>query len=95
MPDEAVSTTPERDQLIATLQALVASNQAQIDARDRVIAMLRAQLARLRRMTFGALAHVVVAKFDHHLPLYRQAEMMAAQGVDIDRSTDGQALAPL
>jgi len=36
---------------------------------------------------FGTLAHVVVAKFDHHLPLYRQAEMMAAQGVDIDRST--------
>jgi len=51
--DEAVSTTPDRDQLIATLQTLVASNQAQIDARDRVIAMLRAQLARLRRMTFG------------------------------------------
>lgn len=39
--------------MIATLQALVASNQAQIDARDRVIAMLRAQLSRLRRMTFG------------------------------------------
>ena len=53
MSDEAVSTTPDRDQLIATLQTLVASNQAQIDARDRVIAMLRAQLARLRRMTFG------------------------------------------
>src|SRR3546814_16716272 len=30
---------------------------------------------------------VVVHKFDHHLPLYRQAEMMAAQGLDIDRST--------
>ena len=39
------------------------------------------------KATFGTLAHVVVAKFDHHLPLYRQAEMMAAQGVDIDRST--------
>ena len=37
--------------------------------------------------TFGTLAHVVLAKFDHHLPLYRQAEMMAAQGIDIDRST--------
>jgi hypothetical protein len=33
------------------------------------------------------LAHVVVAKLDHHLPLYRQAEMMAAQGIDIDHST--------
>ncbi|HET8613247.1 MAG TPA: IS66 family transposase, partial [Sphingomonas sp.] len=39
------------------------------------------------KATFATLAHVVVAKFDHHLPLYRQAEMMTAQGVDIDRST--------
>ena len=39
------------------------------------------------KATFGTLAHIVVSKFDHHLPLYRQAEMMAAQGVDIDRST--------
>lgn len=39
------------------------------------------------KATFGTLAHVVVAKFDHHLPLYRQAEIMAAQGVEIDRST--------
>lgn len=30
---------------------------------------------------------MVIAKFDHHLPLYRQAEMMAAQGIGIDRST--------
>lgn len=39
------------------------------------------------KATFATLAHVVVAKFDHHLPLYRQAEMMGSQGVDIDRST--------
>mgnify|MGYP002651743464 CR=1 FL=1 len=39
------------------------------------------------RATFATLAHVVVHKFDHHLPLYRQAEMMAAQGLDIDRAT--------
>jgi len=37
------------------------------------------------KASFATLAHVVVAKFDHHLPLYRQAEMMAAQGLDIDR----------
>ena len=51
------------------------------------------------KATFGTLAHVVVAKFDHHLPLYRQAEMMAAQGVELDRSTlagwTGQAAALL
>ncbi|WP_363696615.1 IS66 family transposase [Sphingomonas sp.] len=39
------------------------------------------------KATFATLAHVVVSKFDHHLPLYRQAEMMAAQGLDVDRST--------
>jgi transposase len=51
------------------------------------------------KATFATLAHVIVAKFDHHLPLYRQSEMMAAQGVDIDRSTlagwTGQASALL
>lgn len=51
------------------------------------------------KATFATLAHVVVSKFDHHLPLYRQAEMMAAQGLDIDRSTlarwTGQAAALL
>jgi len=39
------------------------------------------------KASFATLAHIAVAKFDHHLPLYRQAEMMAAQGIDIDRST--------
>lgn len=39
------------------------------------------------KATFGTLAHVVVSKFDHHLPLFRQSEMMAAQGIEIDRST--------
>ncbi len=51
------------------------------------------------KATFATLAHVVVSKFDHHLPLYRQAGMMAAQGLDIDRSTlaswTGQAAALL
>ena len=37
------------------------------------------------KATFGTLAHVVVSKFDHHLPLYRQAEIMAAQGIEIAR----------
>lgn len=39
------------------------------------------------KATFAALAHVVVSKFDHHLPLFRQSKMMAAQGIEIDRST--------
>jgi transposase len=32
-------------------------------------------------------AHVVVAKYADHLPLYRQAQIYARQGVDLDRST--------
>ena len=33
------------------------------------------------------LAHVLVAKYADHLPLYRQAEIYARDGVDLDRST--------
>ena len=35
----------------------------------------------------GLLAHILVAKFDDHLPLYRQGEIYARQGADIPRST--------
>lgn len=47
----------------------------------------------------GLLAHILVSKFDDHLPLYRQAEIFARQGVEIPRSTlidwCGQAVAVL
>jgi transposase len=33
------------------------------------------------------LAHVLVAKFCDHLPLYRQAQIFARQGIELDRST--------
>ena len=33
------------------------------------------------------LAHILVAKFDDHLPLYRQGEIFARLGADIPRST--------
>ena len=35
----------------------------------------------------GLLAQIIVAKFADHQPLYRQAEIYARQGVDLDRST--------
>jgi transposase len=35
----------------------------------------------------GLLAHVLVAKYADHLPLYRQAEIYARGGIDLDRST--------
>jgi transposase len=35
----------------------------------------------------GLLAHVLMAKYGDHLPLYRQAQMYAREGVELDRST--------
>lgn len=35
----------------------------------------------------GLLAHVLISKYADHLPLYRQAEIYAREGVDLDRST--------
>src|SRR4051794_33007283 len=37
--------------------------------------------------TEALLAHVLVAKFSDHLPLYRQAQIFAREGVELDRST--------
>jgi transposase len=35
----------------------------------------------------GLLAHVLVSKYSDHLPLYRQSEIYARAGVDLERST--------
>src|SRR3984885_1420159 len=35
----------------------------------------------------GLLAHVLVAKYADHLPLYRQAEIYRREGIELDRST--------
>jgi hypothetical protein len=35
----------------------------------------------------GLLAHILVSKYADHLPLYRQSEIYAREGVDLDRST--------
>lgn len=44
-------------------------------------------LARRLRHGPSLLAHVVVAKYANHLPLYRQSEMYGRSGIDIDRSS--------
>jgi transposase len=50
----------------------------------------------------GLLAHIVVSKYDDHLPLYRQAEIFTREGVELETSTlsgwvgaTSAALAPL
>jgi transposase len=35
----------------------------------------------------GLLAHVIVGKYCDHLPLYRQSEIYAREGIELDRST--------
>lgn len=35
----------------------------------------------------GLVAHVLIAKYYDHLPLYRQSEIYAREGVDLSRST--------
>ena len=37
--------------------------------------------------TEGAIAHVLISKYADHLPLYRQAQIYARSGLDLDRST--------
>ena len=37
--------------------------------------------------TEAKVAHVLVSKYADHLPLYRQAQIYARQGIDLDRST--------
>ncbi|CAN7731896.1 IS66 family transposase [Rhizobium sp. LjRoot98] len=37
--------------------------------------------------TEATVAHVLVSKYADHLPLYRQAQIMSRQGIDLDRST--------
>lgn len=38
----------------------------------------------------GLLARIIMAKFAEHLPLYRQAEIYARQGVELSRNTMGR-----
>ena len=35
----------------------------------------------------GFLAHVLISKYMDHLPLYRQAQIFAREGLNMDRST--------
>ena len=56
-----MSETVDQDQRIATLEAALASANAALAARDLLIETLRVQIARMRRMKFGASSE----KLDH------------------------------
>jgi len=93
--DEVLDVAPVQWRVIRTIRPKYSCRACEtiVQAQAPVKAIARG------KASFATLAHVVVNKFDHHLPLYRQAEMMAAQGIDIDRSTlagwTGQAAALL
>lgn len=93
--DEMLDVAPVKWRVIRTVRPKYSCRSCEkiVQASAPVKAVARG------KASFATLAHVVVNKFDHHLPLYRQAEMMAAQGVSIDRSTlagwAGQAAALL
>ena len=50
----AVIPDPDRDAQIAALTAALAAANAELAARDLLIETLRVQIARMRRMAFGA-----------------------------------------
>lgn len=52
-----------------------------------VQAMAPARLIEGALPTEALLAHVLVAKYSEHLPLYRQAQVYARSGLELDRST--------
>jgi transposase len=62
--------------------------------RDAVVrAPVPPQLVERGALCEGLLAQVLVAKYKDHLPLYRQRQIYRRQGVDLPRSTLGDAVA--
>jgi len=62
--------------------------------RDAVVrAPVPPQLVERGALGEGLLAQVLVAKYKDHLPLYRQRQIYRRQGVDLPRSTLGDAVA--
>ena len=93
--DEMLDVAPVQWRIIRTVRPKYSCRSC-----EKIVQALAPVKAIARgKASFATLAHIVVNKFDHHLPLYRQAEMMAAQGIEIDRSTlagwAGQAAALL
>lgn len=81
---ERLDVTPAQFRLIVTIRPRYACPKGRAGIRQAppAPALIEGGLA-----TEALLAHVAVAKFADHLPLYRQSQIMARQGVEIDRST--------
>lgn len=81
---ERLDVTPAQFRLIVTIRPRYACPKGRAGIRQAppAPALIEGGLP-----TEALLAHVAVAKFADHLPLYRQSQIMARHGIEIDRST--------
>jgi transposase len=80
---ETLDYVPGRFKVIRHLRAKLSCRVC-----DTVVAASAPDHAIARgRAGAGLLAHIVVSKYDDHLPLYRQAEIFAREGVSLETST--------
>jgi transposase len=81
---ERLDIIPARFQVIVTIRPRYACRRCDGGVLQ---AAVPARLIEGGLPTEGTLAHVVVSKYADHLPLYRQSQIYARGGVDLDRST--------
>ncbi|TFL16578.1 IS66 family transposase [Jannaschia formosa] len=81
---ERLDVAPARLRVIVTVRPRYACPKGRTGVRQAPVppAIIEGGLP-----TEATLAHVVVSKFADHLPLYRQAQIMARQGAPVDRAT--------
>lgn len=88
---ERLDVTPAQFKVIVTVRPIYASNTDGCEACAGNIKLSQApapeRLVEKGIPTEALVAHVVVAKYADHLPLYRQAQIYARQGIELDRST--------
>jgi len=88
---ERLDVTPAQFKVIVTVRPIYASNEKGCEACAGNIGISQApapeRLIEKGIPTEALVAHVVVAKYADHLPLYRQAQIYARQGIKLDRST--------
>jgi transposase len=88
---ERLDKIPSKLKVIVTRRPKYACRQCEKTGADDTAGIIQAPAP--ARLVEGGLpteafvADVVVSKYAWHLPLYRQSQMLAAEGIDIDRST--------
>lgn len=88
---ERLDKIPSKLKVIVTRRPKYACRSCEKTGADEVVGIVQApaspHLVEGGLPTEAFVADVVVSKYAWHLPLYRQSQMLAAEGIDIDRST--------